>query len=41
MQKLSICVGQGQGQGIGGKGLGVKGGQGGSRGGLKLFKNEI
>ena len=42
MQKLSICVGQGQGQGIGGKGLGVKGGsRGGQGGGLKLFKNEI
>ena len=32
MQKLSICAGQGQEQGVGGKGLG-------SRGGLKLFKN--
>ena len=41
MQKLSICVGQGQEQGVGGKGLRSRGGQGGSRGGLKLFKNEI
>ena len=41
MQKLSICVGQGQEQGIGGKGLGSRGGQGGVKGGLKLFKNEI
>ena len=29
MQKLSICVGQGQEQGLG-QGVGVKGGQGGS-----------
>ena len=34
MQKLSICVGQGQEQGVGGKGLGSRGGQGGF---LKLF----
>ena len=33
MQKLSICVGQGQEQGVGGKGLG-------SRGGLKLFTSD-
>ena len=37
MQKLSICVGQGQEQGVGGKGLGSRG----VKGGLKLFKNEI
>ena len=37
MQKLSICVGQGQEQGVGGKGLGSRGG---SRGGLKLFTSD-
>ena len=42
MQKLSICVGQSQEQGVGGKGLGSRGGsRGGQGGGLKLFKNEI
>ena len=41
MQKLSICVGQGQGEGLGARGWGSRGGQGGSRGGLKLFKSEI
>ena len=35
-------MGQGQEQGVGGKGLGARGwGQGGIKGGLKLFKNEI
>ena len=36
MQKLSICVGQGQEQGVGARGWG----QGGSRGGLKLFTSD-
>ena len=36
MQKLSICVGQGQEQGVGGKGLGSRG----VKGGLKLFTSD-
>ena len=31
MQKLSICVGQGQEQGVGARGWGQGGGQGGSK----------
>ena len=37
---INMC-GAGPGTGGWGQGVGVKGGQGGSRGGLKLFKNEI
>ena len=36
MQKLSICVGQGQEQGVGARGWG----QGGVKGGLKLFTSD-
>ena len=36
MQKLSICVGQGQKQGVGVRGWG----QGGVKGGLKLFTSD-